>query len=73
MRGRRGRRFARGGYLPDLRELNELKFDRFRAEVRSQLAESETRLIRWMFAFWAPTALGSVGTAVAVVALLLRS
>jgi hypothetical protein len=49
----------------ELRELNEVNFTRFKAEMRAQLAESEARLLRWMFVFWAPTALG-------VVALLLR-
>lgn len=52
-------------YRTDLRELNELNFNRFKAEMRAQLAESEARLVRWMFVFWAPTA-------IAVVAILLR-
>jgi hypothetical protein len=60
-------------YRADLRELNELNFARFDAkleqrvaEIHSRLAEAEAKLVRWMFVFWAPTAL-------AVVALLLRS
>ena len=36
-----------------------------RAELRIEIAAVESRLIKWMFAFWAPTAIG-------VVALLLR-
>ena len=63
-------------YRADLRELNELNFARFdakleqrlaqlRTEIAQGLAGVETRLVRWMFTFWAPTAL-------AVVALLLR-
>ncbi len=36
------------------------------ARVDANLARVEARLVRWMFVFWAPTAL-------AVVALLLRS
>jgi hypothetical protein len=42
-------------YRTELRELNELNFARL-----------EAKLVKWMFVFWAPTAL-------AVVALLLRS
>jgi hypothetical protein len=60
----------------DLRELNETTFARFdakleqrlaelHAELQVQIATTESSLIKWMFAFWAPTALG-------VVALLLR-
>ena len=64
----------------DLRELNELNFGRFDAKLEQRLAEVkaelktdmaerlaklETGLVRWMFVFWAPTALG-------VVSLLLR-
>lgn len=77
-------------YRGDLRELNELNFARFRAEmrqelaelraeVREQLARLETKLegringveasmdrlradlIKWMFVFWATTALGVIG------------
>jgi len=47
----------------------DAKLDRRLAELKTELAERlaklETGLIRWMFAFWAPTAL-------ALVALLLR-
>ena len=70
-------------YRADIRELNELNFARFdakleqrlaelRGELQGQIAAVETRLVRWLFTFWAPTALGIVGTAVGVVALLLR-
>ncbi len=70
-------------YRTDLRELNELNFARFdakieqrlaelRGELQGQMAALETRLVRWLFTFWAPTALGIPGTAVGVVALLLR-
>ncbi len=60
-------------YRTELRELNELNFARFDAkleqrvaEIHRRLAELEAKLVKWMFVFWAPTAL-------AVVALLLRS
>lgn len=52
-------------YRSDLRELNELNFARFDAKLEQRLAELKSDLVKWMFAFWAPTAL-------AVVALLLR-
>ena len=63
-------------YRADLRELNNLNFSRFDAKLEQRLAElradllvrianSGSRMIKWMFAFWAPTALG-------IVALLLR-
>jgi len=70
-------------YRADLRELNELNFARFDAkleqrlaelkgEIAERLAELESRLTWRMFAFWAPTAIGIVGTGAGVVALLLR-
>jgi len=43
-----------------------------RTEFTQGLAGVETRLVRWLFTFWVPTAVGIVGTAVGVVALLLR-
>jgi hypothetical protein len=63
-------------YRADVRELSEANFTRFDAKLQQRLAEfradllvrmanSESRMIKWMFAFWAPTAIG-------VVALLLR-
>ncbi len=42
------------------------------AKLERRLAELKAELIKWMFTFWLPTALGIIGTAVAVVALLLR-
>jgi len=63
-------------YRTDLRELNELNFSRFDAKLEQRLAELsaslrieitqvKSDLVKWMFVFWAPTALG-------VVSLLLR-
>ena len=57
----------------DLRELNELNFARFDAKLEQQLAQVKSDLVKWMFAFWAPTALATVGTALGVVSLLLRN
>jgi len=48
-------------YRSELQSLNEANF----ARLEVLIAKSETRLVRWMFAFWAPTA-------IAVVSLLLR-
>ena len=59
-------------YRSDLREMNELHFARFDAKLEQRLAQLESKLIKWMFVFWVPTALGIIGTAVAVVALLIR-
>ena len=52
-------------YRSNLQDLVELQYARFEARLEQRLAELESRLVKWMFAFWAPTAL-------AVVALLLR-
>jgi len=52
-------------YRADMRELNELNFARFDAKLEQRLAQVKGDLVKWMFVFWAPTALG-------VVSLLLR-
>jgi len=52
-------------YRTDLRELNELNFARFDAKLEQRLAQVKSDLVKWMFVFWAPTALG-------VISLLLR-
>jgi hypothetical protein len=59
-------------YRTDLRAINEVNFVRFDAKLEQRLAQLETKLIKWMFAFWVPTALGIIGTAIAVVSLLVR-
>ena len=48
-------------YRTDLRELNELNFARFDAKLEQRLAQVKSDLVKWMFVFWAPTALGVVG------------
>jgi hypothetical protein len=53
------------------RRLAELKGE-LQAQIAQGLGGVETRLVRWLFTFWAPTALAIVGTAIGVVALLLR-
>ena len=70
-------------YRADLREVNELNFARFdakleqriaqlSAELRVEIQKTRADLIKWMFVFWAPTALGVVSTGIGVVSLLLR-
>ena len=65
-------------YRSDLRELNELNFARFRAELGQRLAELEAkietriatfevRLMRWMFAYWTGTMLALAGFVYAMV------
>lgn len=59
-------------YRSELRELNELNFARFdakleqriaelRAEMRSGLADLRADLLKWMFVYWAGTALTVIG------------
>jgi len=63
-------------YRADLHELNELNFARFDAKLEQRLAELGAAvrtefaqglgqlkgdLVKWMFVFWAPTALAVVG------------
>jgi len=55
-----------------LRKDIESAFARAEARVEQRLAQVKSDLVKWMFAFWAPTALATVGTALAVVSLLLR-
>ncbi|MEX2156192.1 MAG: hypothetical protein WD773_05075 [Gemmatimonadales bacterium] len=59
-------------YRSELRELADLQYARFEARLEQRLAELKSDLVKWMFAFWAPTALGIIGTAIAVVSLLTR-
>ena len=66
----------------DLRALNELNFGRFDAKLEQRLAELRAELVKeladvksglkWMLAFWAPTALAVIGTSAGVLSLLLR-
>lgn len=57
-------------YRGELRELNELNWDRFkselaamRAETRAEMAAAKAELVRWMFLFWATTLIALVGIA----------
>ena len=55
-------------YRADLRELNEVNS----ARLDAKLAELKSELLKWMFLFWAPTALATIGTGAGVLSLLLR-
>ena len=67
----------------DLRDLNESNFVRFDARLEQRVAElrrdltmeiarAQNATVKWMFTFWLPTAVGIIGTGIAVVALLVR-
>ena len=43
-----------------------------RGDTSAAIEQAQAATVRWMFTFWAPTAIGIVSTAVAVVALFLR-
>jgi len=74
--------------LRELNELNFARFDakleqrfaqseagweRRMAELRVEIQKSRADLVKWMFLFWAPTALGVLGTGAGVISLLLRN
>jgi hypothetical protein len=50
----------------------EQRLAELKAELRVEIQTVRADLVKWMFAFWAPTALGVLGTGVGVVTLLLR-
>ena len=45
---------------------------KLRGETTAAIACAQATMVKWMFRFWAPTAVGIVATGVGVVALLLR-
>ena len=45
---------------------------KLRGETTAAIARAQSTTVKWMFGFWAPTAVGIVATAGGVVALLLR-
>ena len=65
-----------GGRWTQLDAKLEQGLAQFNAELQTQIVQGlagvEIRLVRWLFTFWVPTAVGIVATAVGVVALLLR-
>ncbi len=64
-------------YRTELREQNEINFQRFVARLDQRFAEAEAKiesvradLLKWMIGFWATTILTMIGTGAAVVSLL---
>lgn len=64
-------------YKSDLRELNDLNWERFKAEMHSAIATSEGNLraeiaksrsdvIKWMFVFWTGSVMTQIGLTIAV-------
>jgi hypothetical protein len=51
---------------------SDVKWERRLAELRVEIQKTRADLVRWMFMFWAPTALGVLGTGAGVISLLLR-
>ena len=52
---------------------SEAGWERRMAELRVEIQKSRADLVKWMFLFWAPTALGVLGTGAGVISLLLRN
>ena len=55
-----------------LRKDTESGFARSDARLEQRLAQVKSDLVKWMFAFRAPTALAVIGTGIGVISLLLR-
>ncbi len=51
---------------------SDARWERRIAELRVEIQKTRADLVKWMFAFWAPTALGVLGTGAGVISLLLR-
>jgi hypothetical protein len=51
---------------------SDVKWERRIAELRVEIQTVRADLVKWMFAFWAPTALAVLGTGIGVITLLLR-
>lgn len=47
-------------YKADIKQLNELNFQRFEATLKQGLAELKTDILKWMFGFWASAVLALV-------------
>lgn len=52
-------------YQQQLRDLNDLNWERFKSELHSAIAQSESRLTRWMFIFWSSSMLTLGGLIIA--------
>jgi len=61
-----------GGHWTRLDAKLDQRLAELRRDLTIEIARAQNAMLKWMFTFWAPTALGIIGTAIAVVALLLR-
>jgi hypothetical protein len=70
-------------YQQQLRDLNDLNWERFKAELHAAIAQSETRLtqsfsgkhsemMKWMFIYWSGTVVTLGGLMVAMLTIMLR-
>ena len=50
----------------------EQRMSELKGEFSTELHKARADILKWMFGFWAPTALAVVGTGVGVLSLLLR-
>jgi hypothetical protein len=53
-------------YQQQLRDLNDLNWERFKAELHSAIAQSEARLTKWMFVYWSGSVLTLGGLMIAL-------
>ena len=53
-------------YQQQLRDLNDLNWERFKAELHSAIAQSEVRLTKWMFVYWSGSVLTLGGLMIAL-------
>ncbi len=53
-------------YQQQLRDLNDLNWERFKVELHSAIAQSEARLTKWMFIYWSGTVLSLGGLMIAL-------
>jgi hypothetical protein len=53
-------------YQQQLRDQNDLNWERFKAELHSAIAQSESRLTKWLFLYWSSTVLTLVGVMIAL-------
>jgi len=53
-------------YQQQIRDLNDLNWERFKAELHSAIAQSESRLTKWMFLYWSGSVLTLGGLMIAL-------
>ena len=61
-----------GGHWTQLDAKLEQRLAELRRGLSIEITRAQNTTLKWMFTFWLPTAGGIIGTAIAVVALLLR-